>query len=100
MSRVPPSAKIEKEISSFLRGNGWEDEESLISRMLYLGAQKLAQEALEQEAADFLGRDHYQRRQEGEEHLGYRNGYRQRKLDTAEGRIPVLVPQIRDSPEP
>ena len=52
------------------------------------------------QAADFLGRDHYQRRQEGEEHLGYRNGYRQRKLDTAEGRIPVLVPQIRDSPEP
>jgi len=100
MDRVPPSDKIRKEIDAILNGNNREDEENLVSRMLFLGAQKLAQEALEQEVTDYLGREHYQRRQKDEEHLGYRNGYRQKGLDTAEGRIHLQVPQVRDSSEP
>lgn len=100
MKKIPPSERIRKQIFALFEGEDWEDEENLISKMLFLGAQRLAQEALEQEVTDYLGREHYERRQEGKEHSGYRNGYRERTLDTAEGRIPLRVPQLRDTPQP
>jgi transposase-like protein len=54
---------------------------------------------VEQEVADYLERDHYQRRRPEQEHLGYRNGYEPGRIRTAEGEIVVQVPQVRDAPE-
>lgn len=99
MNRIPPSEKIRKQISQLMQGD-WENEEGLITKLLHLGAQRIAQEVLEQEVTDYLGRDHYEHRDANQEHSGYRNGYRQAAMDTAEGRVPLHVPQVRESPEP
>jgi putative transposase len=62
-----------------------------------LSTEHVLQEALEQEQAEVLGRGRYERRaEEG----GYRNGYEVGRLKTAEGVLPVQVPQIRGREEP
>jgi len=99
MHRIPPSRQVEAQIEGLLNG-AFEDQEDLASQLVRLGAQRLVQEALEQEVTDRLGRGHYQRRQEGQTHHGWRNGYRPAALDTAEGRVPIQVPQVRESPVP
>jgi putative transposase len=99
MNRIPPSQLIREQIEALLNG-AFEDQDDLLSQLVRLGAQQLVQEALEQEATDYLGREHYEHLQEGQEHRGYRNGYRPAGLDTAEGRVKVQVPQLRESPEP
>ena len=99
MNRIPPSEKIRKQIETLLNGD-WETVEDFVSKFILLGSQLLAQESLEQEVTDYLEREHYQRRQDDQEHHGYRNGYRPAKVDTAEGRIQLQVPQVRESPEP
>lgn len=48
----------------------------------------------------YLGREHDQRREANQNHRGYRNGYQTATMDTAVGRIPTQVPQVRDSTEP
>ena len=95
MNRIPPSERIQKQIEALLQGD-WEDKEDLVTKLLMLGTQRLAQEMLEQETTDYLGRDHYKRREGDQEHRGYRNGYRPAKMDTAEGRIQLQVPQVRE----
>jgi transposase-like protein len=72
--------------------------EDLANELVQLGARKLIQELLEAEVTEALGRAPYERRGEGTQ--GYRNGSKQRRLDTAEGRLAVDVPQVRDTPEP
>jgi len=99
MNRIPPSGRIQKKIEELLQGT-WADQEEMVTKLLMLGAQRLAQEALEQEVTDHLGRGHYERREDDEEHRGYRNGYRPAAMDTAEGRIQLEVPQVRESPAP
>lgn len=99
MKRIPPSKQIRQQIESIIQGD-WEDEDDLVTQLVQLGAQRIAQEVLEQEVTEYLGRDHYERRDRDQEHRGYRNGYRERAMDTAEGRIPLQVPQLRESPEP
>lgn len=47
-----------------------------------LGAQKFVQELVEREVTAFVGRDHYARRDDGEELRGYRNGYRPKSMNT------------------
>ena len=97
MNRIPPSERIQKQIDELLEGN-WKDSDDLVTRLIHLGAQHLAQEMLEEEVTDYLGRGHYERREDNEEHLGYRNGYRPANMDTAEGRVQLRVPQVRESP--
>jgi len=97
MNRIPPSKRIQKQIDELLKGN-WTDSDDLVTRLIHLGAQHLAQEMLEEEVTDYLGRGHYERRENNEEHLGYRNGYRPANMDTAEGRVQLRVPQVRESP--
>ena len=97
MNRIPPSKRIQKQIDELLKGN-WTDSDDLVTRLIHLGAQHLAQEMLEEEVTDYLGRGHYERREDNEEHLGYRNGYRPANMDTAEGRVQLRVPQVRESP--
>jgi len=98
MTRIPPSEKIRGRIEELLSGE-LSASEDITSTLLRLGAQRLAQELLEEEVSDFLGRGHYERRTEGEPHRGYRNGYRPAQIHSGEGRIPVEIPQLRDTPE-
>lgn len=100
MNRIPPSEQVRKQIAALLEQGEWETGEDLLSQLVLLGAQQVAQGALEQEVTDHLGREHYERRQEGEEHRGWRNGYREAGVDSAEGRVWLQVPQVRETPEP
>jgi len=99
MNRIPPSERIQKQIDALLEGN-WTDGEDFVTKLILLGAQHLGQEMLEQEVTDYLGRSHYERREKSNEHRGYRNGYRPARMDTAEGRVKLQVPQVRESAEP
>jgi transposase-like protein len=99
MNRIPPSKRIQKQIDALLEGE-WANGDELVTKLILLGAQHLGQEMLEQEVTDYLGRGHYERSEEGEEHRGYRNGYRPARMDTAEGRVKLQVPQVRESAEP
>jgi transposase-like protein len=52
-----------------------------------------------------LGRARYERRSERQRGLrnygdGYRNGFRPRRVQTAEGELRIEVPQVRDTAEP
>ncbi len=96
MNRIPPSQKIRKKTEE-LFNQGLEGEGDITSLIFHLGVERLAQELLEQEATDYLEREHYQRRRPEQEHRGYRNGYGPRRIRTAEGEIQVQVPQVRDA---
>ena len=74
MPRIAPSAKIREEITRLLR-EGVPKDQDVVGTLLRLGAQRLAQELLEEETTDFLGRDRYVRHRGREPHRGYRNSY-------------------------
>jgi transposase-like protein len=63
-----------------------------------LAAQAMLQAAMEHEAAEFIGRASYQRREPDQ--AAYRNGYKKRKVATGEGALELQVPQTRDAAEP
>jgi len=67
---------------------------NLLSALAELGVRYLAQQGLEQEQADRLGRGRYERRS-SEQPGGWRNGYEDAALKTAEGEVAVRVPQVR-----
>jgi transposase-like protein len=98
MNRIPPSQKIGKKFKQ-LMSQGLDGEEDVTSMVVRLGIERVVQEMVEQEVADYLERDHYQRRRPEQEHRGYRNGYEPGRIRTAEGEIVVQVPQVRDAPE-
>ncbi len=54
-----------------------------LSDSIRLGAQLMLLKAVELEVTEFLGRDHYQR-SGGEILQGYRNGYEDKQVQTAE----------------
>ena len=56
----------------------------------------MLQKAVELEVTEFLGRDHYQRHGEGLLQ-GYRNGYEDKRVQTAEGPLPLKMPQVRNT---
>ena len=99
MRRVPPSALVREEIDRLLSG-GVERGGNIVSELASLGLRYLAQQGLEQEQHDHLGRGRYERRAGDEEQLGWRNGYEDARIRTAEGAVAVRVPQVRSSPEP
>src|SRR5579884_3336447 len=99
MPRIAPSTKIREEIARLLRA-GVPKDQDIVGTLLRLGAQRLAQELLEEEATDFLGRDRYVRHRGAEPHRGYRNGYEPGRVRTAEGEIPLHIPQVRQTPVP
>jgi transposase-like protein len=97
MKKIPPSEKNRKQLEELL-SKGVEGE-NLLTAVMQKGMQIIMQEMLESEVTEFLQRGHYERR--GNEELrGYRNGYEQRKINTAEGKIPIELPQVRESVEP
>jgi len=69
------------------------EAENLTGELYRMGAVRFIEELLGAEIKEDLGREAYERR--GPEMTGYRNGYKRRRLDTAEGPLEVEVPQVR-----
>ena len=90
------------------------DVRDLTGELIRLGAQRLIQELLEAEVTEALGRERYERAAAtdvatdvatdaatdagpaNKTGSGYRNGYKARRVKTAEGSVPVQLPQVRD----
>ena len=101
---VPPSAEIEARIEHMLSVGVGENPRESLSELAKLGARLIIQRAVEDEFDAWLGRSRYERRPEGERGLrnygeGYRNGYRPRRVQTAEGELQVEIPQVREAAE-
>jgi len=96
MTSIPPSERICEAIGVFLT-KGITDGQDVTNTLFLLGAQRLIQELLEQEATDYLGRERYER--SGEENKCLRNGYKERNAKCAKGRFPVFLPQVRGAEE-
>jgi len=60
-----------------------------VSDLVRRAAGLVAQELLEQEVTDFLGRAHYERSDREEVRKGHRNGYEPLTIRTGEGTISV-----------
>ena len=101
---VPPSAEIEAQIDQLLAvGVGDNPRESLFE-LARLGARLIIQRAVEDEFDAWLGRARYERRPEYQRGLrnyenGLRNGFRPRRVQTAEGELQIEVPQVREAAE-
>jgi transposase-like protein len=76
-----------------------------LSELARLGARLIIQRAVEDEFDAWLGRSRYERRPEYQRGLcnfdsGLRNGFRPRRVQTAEGELQVEIPQVREAAEP
>src|SRR5215470_9584109 len=96
--RIAPSEHKAQELRAMVEGeiearSGGE----LLSALVRLSTERVLQEALEQEQAETLGRARYERRVGSQ---GYRNGYEDGTLKTAEGVLRLKVPQISGRSEP
>jgi putative transposase len=95
MERIAPRERIRKQLDQLL-GEGVAGQGNLLGTLIPLGTQLVMQGMLERETREQLGRAQYQHRQPGEALRGYRNGYEPGRLRTAEGEIPIQVPQVRE----
>jgi putative transposase len=102
---VPPSAEIEARIDELLAVGVGENPRETLSELAKLGARLIIQRAVEDEFDAWLGRARYERRPEHQRGLrnygeGYRNGFRPRHVQTAEGELEIEIPQVREAAEP
>ena len=97
MKKIQPSERISNQILDLLQ-NGCNDNEEFMSSLIRMSIKKIIQETLEQEINDFLGRGYFERKPSARS--GLRNGYENRNLKTAEGKIPIEVPQLRNTESP
>ena len=102
---VPPSAEIEDQIDELLAVGVGENPRESLSELAKLGARLIIQRAVEDEFDAWLGRARYDRRPDYQRGLrnyqsGLRNGFRPRKVQTAEGELQVEIPQISEAAEP
>jgi hypothetical protein len=102
---VPPSAEIEEQIDRLLSVGVGESPRESLSVLARLGARLIIQRAVEDEFDAWLGRARYERRPEYQRGLrnydsGLRNGFRPRRVQTAEGELSVDIPQVREAAEP
>src|SRR6266576_1806429 len=95
---VPPSAEIEQQIDRLLAVGVGENPRESLSELAKLGARLIIQRAVEDEFDAWLGRARYERRLEAPP--GLRNGFRARRVQTAEGELGVELPQVREAAEP
>ena len=75
-----------------------------LSELAKLGARLIIQRAVEDEFDAWLGRARYERRPDYQRGLrnyesGLRNGFRPRRVQTAEGELSVEIPQVREAAE-
>ena len=68
-----------------------------MGQLVHKSVRKLIQEVLEQEVEDYLGRGYYERG--GDKRRRYRTGFEKKKLHTAEVKVEVEAPQVRDTEE-
>jgi putative transposase len=100
MRRVPPSMLIREDLDRLLT-DGAGPGENLISELVQTVTALVVQQLLEAEQTDYLGdRGRYERRDPEAAQRGFRNGYVENSIRTAEGKIPIRVPQVRDTAEP
>ena len=96
--RIAPSEHKAQELRAMLEGQTQAQSGSeLLSALVRLSTERVLQEALEQEQTQTLGRVRYERRAGSQ---GYRNGYEDGTLKTAEGVLRLKVPQISGRTEP
>src|SRR5437763_2605273 len=95
---VPPSAEIEEQIESLLAVGVGENPRESLSELARLGARLIIQRAVEEEFDAWLGRARYERKPEAGS--GKRNGFRPRRVQTAEGELRIEVPQVREAAIP
>src|SRR3954471_14125387 len=79
---VPPSAEIQASVDRLLASRLVDDPSRMLSELARLGARLIIQRAVEEEFDSWLGRARYERRPGGPP--GKRNGFRPRRLQTAE----------------
>lgn len=94
--KLPPSEEMGKALTTLLE-NGT-DGKDLLGEVIRRGAEHVLQSSLEAEVTDFLGRERYERTEDGPR--GYRNGYRARRLKTTTGKLTIEEPRVRDSDRP
>lgn len=95
--RLPPSKRIDNQINELfynLKENV--SIQDMFSELIQLSIKRMIQKFLEGEISDFLKREY---NQHTDEKKGSRNGYEPSNLRTAEGRINILRPQIRNTPQ-
>src|SRR6202047_920528 len=102
---VPPSSEIQASIDKLWSRGMVDDPQKMLSELGRLGARLIIQRAVEDEFETWLGRARYERRPEYQRGLrnyesGLRNGFRPRRLQTAEGELEVEIPQVREAAEP
>jgi putative transposase len=98
VERIPPSERVRKEIDELLKGKTpTKSQDEAEQSLLLLAMKRILQEVVEQEQADFLGRERYKHQAEGR---GWRNGYEAKTLRTAVGKVPLEVPQTRGTEQP
>jgi putative transposase len=100
MSRkIAPSQRKAQELMQWLPGQhvGRDDGQEWLSPLVQLSTERVLQAALEHEQTAALGRDRYERRAAPR---GYRNGYEEGTVKTAEGVLRVQRPQVRGLREP
>ena len=95
---VPPSAEIEARIERPLAVGVGENPRESLSELARRGARLIIQRAVEEEFDAWLGRARYERRPDDQR--GLRNGFRPRRVQTAEGELEVEMPQVRAAAEP
>ena len=94
---VPPSAEIEEQIDQLLAVGVGENPRESLSELAKLGARLIIQRAVEYEFDAWLGRTRYERRPD--QQRGLRNGFRPRRVQTAEGELEIVIPQVREAAE-
>src|SRR5256884_53606 len=102
---VPPSAEIQAEIDKLLGRGMVDDPQKMLGELARLGARLIIQRAVEEEFDSWLGRARYERRPERQRGLrnydsGLRNGFRARRVQTAEGGLRIEIPQAREAAIP
>jgi transposase-like protein len=94
MKKIAPSHRLREELRSFSflqeAGDAGEGAHGL-SELVRLATTLITQQGLEAEQRDFIGRERYERGAR----RGYRSGYKPGRMDTAQGRIAVALPQVR-----
>jgi putative transposase len=102
---VPPSAEIQASIDRLVASGLVDDPQKMLSELARLGARLIIQRAVEEEFDSWLGRGRYERRPDRQRGLrnygsGLRNGFRPRRVQTAEGELRIEIPQVRQTAEP
>jgi hypothetical protein len=95
---IPPSAVIEEQIDRLLAVGGGREHAGIAVGAGEAWRALIIQRAVEEEFHARLGSARYERRPEAPP--GLRNGFRPRRVQTAERELSVEIPQVREAAEP